>query len=141
MGQRELMLMLLASVITGIAIFAGIKIFNNQNVEFEEDEYEQLMLEIGEEMQAWYVKPTQLGGGGKSYHGLNFNQIPCPLGNVGDNFVNCSDDDGKHKIVLTGRDNYHAKIISVLRLKQKIYINGIDVKADTSIILGDWISP
>ncbi len=140
MGQRELILMLLASVITGLAVFAGIQIFNNQEIKFEEEAYEQKMLELGEKLQSYYIKPKQLGGGGRSYQGINFNKIPCPLVTLGSSTKTCQDADGKHKLVITSIENHHAKVISLIRLRQRVYVGNLEVKADTALILGEWVS-
>ena len=136
MGQRELILMILASVITALAIFAGIKIFQNQEVNFEEDEYTQLMLEIAEEAQAWYVKPAGIGGGSQSYKNLNWNNISCPLA-TSTGFA-CYDDKRKHQIILVGIEAHHFRIQSMLKIGAHMFVGAMDVKADTAIIPSSW---
>ena len=136
MGQRELLLMLLASVITALAIYAGIEIFKNQELNFEEDEYSQIMLDLAEKAQTLYVKPAQLGGAGQNYKNLSWGNLGCPLDEV--NVNTCRTADGKHKILLQTVDNYHFKFTTFIFLGPHMYAGGLDVKADTAIIIADW---
>lgn len=138
MGQRELILMLLASVITALAIFAGIKIFQNQAVEFDENQFEQIMLEIAEEAQAAYIKPKALGGLGYDYTGINFDMVGCPLSVSGGTACKDSNTPPTHVLLIHEVDKHHITIRTVYQPKNHVYMNTIHVKADTAIFLEDW---
>ena len=138
MGQRELLLMLLASIITALAIWVGIRVFNNQALDFDEQEYNQIMLEVAELAQAWYIKPKELGGGGYSYSGMDWDQIPCPLDEINSGGKNCFDESNDHQIFINGVEDHNFRINTLLKFRNKRYIGEVDVKADTGIIVLDW---
>lgn len=95
MGQQQLLIVLLVVIIIGIATIIGIQLFNKEALSLEEDEYERMMIEIAENAHAWSMKPVALGGGGgPDWASLNFNKIPCPVGNANSNNpANCDSAD------------------------------------------------
>ena len=107
MGQQQILLLVLVSIIVGIAIIVGMLFIKSEQVQFTEDEYTELMLEVAVEAQAWYKKPTELGGGGNSFENLDFNQIPCPLDEVdGTDARLCSMIEVYHYMTIQGYPSY-----------------------------------
>lgn len=82
MGQQQILLIIVVVIIVGIATLVAIQLFRSEEVIFMEDEYTQIMIEVAEEVQAWYLKPEQLGGGGGSFKSIDFNNVACPFGEV-----------------------------------------------------------
>lgn len=82
MGQQQILLILVVVIIVGIATLVAINIFKTEEVVFLEDEYTQIMIEVAEEVQAWYLKPAELGGGGNDFKDIDWNHVPCPFGKV-----------------------------------------------------------
>lgn len=71
MGQQQLLLLILAAVIVGIAITVGINMFAQNSVQANQEAITQDVLTIASRAQAWYRKPVALGGGGRNFVGLN----------------------------------------------------------------------
>jgi hypothetical protein len=71
MGQQQLLLLILAAVIVGIAITVGINMFSQNSVQANQEAVTQDVLTIASRAQAWYRKPVALGGGGRDFSGLN----------------------------------------------------------------------
>ncbi len=69
MGQQQLLLIVLGVIIVGIAIVAGIGMFNAGAEEAVKDELVAQCMAIGANAQQWYKKPVAMGGGGNSFTG------------------------------------------------------------------------
>jgi len=63
MGQQQLLLLVLGIVVVGIAVVAGIAVFNLKEAQYEDDRERQRMLELVINSQAWKVTPEIFGGG------------------------------------------------------------------------------
>lgn len=73
MGQQQLLLLILAAVIVGVAITLGINMFQQNSAQANQEAVVQDVLTIASRAQAWYRRPVQMGGGGRSFAGLNGN--------------------------------------------------------------------
>lgn len=67
MGQQQLLLIVLGVIIVGVAIVAGIGLFNSGAEEACKDEIVSQCMAIGANAQQWYKKPVAMGGGGASF--------------------------------------------------------------------------
>jgi hypothetical protein len=69
MGQQQLLLIVLATIIIGITVIVGIQIFRSHSI----DEKRNLIINEGGSLaqmaMSYYKKPTALGGGGNSFLG------------------------------------------------------------------------
>ncbi|MDZ7360138.1 MAG: hypothetical protein ONB46_05350 [candidate division KSB1 bacterium] len=70
MGQQQLLLLVLAAVIVGLAVVTGINMFGQNAIQANQDAIRQDLLKIGSEAQAWYRRPAALGGGGNTFAAL-----------------------------------------------------------------------
>jgi len=70
MGQQQLLLLILAAIIVGIAIVMGINMFGENAVQANQDAVTQDVLTIASRAQGWYRRPTQMGGGGRTFDGM-----------------------------------------------------------------------
>lgn len=75
MGQQQLMLILIVTIIVGIATVVGIQMFGEGADSFALDAVTLDLLEIGVEAQGYYIRPTSIDGGGRSFENLNFNDL------------------------------------------------------------------
>ena len=64
MGQQQLLLLVLATVIVGLATVAGIQAFEQGSKRANQDALTQTAVKIASDMQANAKKPTQFGGKG-----------------------------------------------------------------------------
>lgn len=62
MGQQQLILLVLATVIVGLAIIVGIRAFNENSIKSNSDAMIQDMVRIASDAQAWKQKPAPFGG-------------------------------------------------------------------------------
>ena len=69
MGQQQLLLLVLGVIIVGIAVVAGIGMFNAAAEESVKDELSAQLMAIGANAQQWYKKPTSMGGGNGTFIG------------------------------------------------------------------------
>jgi hypothetical protein len=92
MGQQQLLLLVLAAVIVGLAVVTGINMFGANAMQANEDAIRNDLITLAGEAQAWYRRPAALGGGGNTFAALagaqgwtNINRVP-----TGANFVNAN---------------------------------------------------
>lgn len=69
MGQQQLLLLILAAVIVGVAITLGINMFAQNSAQANQEAVTQDVLTIASRAQAWYRRPVQMGGGGRDFTG------------------------------------------------------------------------
>ena len=82
MGQQQLLLVILVTIIVGIATVVAINTFSSAADSANLDAVRQDLAQIGSSAQAYYIKPTMLGGGGSSFTGINFNLISFPSDSI-----------------------------------------------------------
>lgn len=75
MGQQQLLLVILVTIIVGIATVVAINTFSGAADSANLDAVRQDVASIAAAAQGYYMKPTMLGGGGNSFTGLTFNTI------------------------------------------------------------------
>jgi hypothetical protein len=75
MGQQQLLLLILSAVIVGVAIVMGINMFAENAGQANQDAVLQDVLTIASRAQAWYRRPVQLGGGGRTYVGMTLTDL------------------------------------------------------------------
>jgi len=67
MGQQQLLLIVLGVIIVGVAIVAGIGLFNAGAEESAKDELVSQCVTIGSNAQQFYRRPVAMGGGGNTF--------------------------------------------------------------------------
>lgn len=70
MGQQQLLLIVLSVIIVGISIVVGINMFQASMVEANRDAVLSDLNNLASLALQYYKKPTNLGGGGKSFRGF-----------------------------------------------------------------------
>ncbi|RIK82182.1 hypothetical protein DCC62_00795 [candidate division KSB1 bacterium] len=82
MGQQQLLLLILAAVIVGVAITLGINMFAQNSAQANQEAVMQDVLTIASRAQAWYRRPVQMGGGGRSYANMTLANLNFPQTNA-----------------------------------------------------------
>jgi hypothetical protein len=82
MGQQQLLLVILVTIIVGIATVVAINVFGTSATSANEDAVRQDVLTIAASAQGWYIKPSMMGGGNNSFQGLTFNDIQFPADSI-----------------------------------------------------------
>ncbi len=75
MGQQQLLLVILVTIIVGIATVVAINTFSSAADSATLDSVRQDLTSISSSAQSYYLKPEMLGGGGRDFDGLTFNNI------------------------------------------------------------------
>jgi Tfp pilus assembly protein PilE len=70
MGQQQLLLIVLSVVIVGAATVVGFQMFADNAAEANMNAVQNDLLTLAGRAQQFYVKPTAMGGGGKSFSSL-----------------------------------------------------------------------
>lgn len=99
MGQQQLLLIVLGIIVVGIAIVVGINMFSTSAREVNRDLVISVLTSLSTDVQAYYIKETQFGGGGGTYKGW---QVPAELKRheSGKRFVKATV--RKNRVILTG---------------------------------------
>lgn len=95
MGQQQLLLVLLVTILVGIATIIAFNILGSNFDNMNEDAVRQDMAEIASVSQAWIMRPRATGGGGYSFADITFKSIPFTAAAVSN--------DGKEAMNLNGR--------------------------------------
>ena len=69
MGQQQLLLIVLGVIVVGIAVMLGLLLFRAQAIESKRDILLTEGVSIAAVAQQYYRKPSEIGGGGKSFLG------------------------------------------------------------------------
>jgi len=75
MGQQQLLLVILVTIIVGIATVVAINTFGSAADAANLDAVRQDITGIAADAQGYFMKPTMLGGGSRSFDGIGFHTI------------------------------------------------------------------
>jgi len=75
MGQQQLLLVILVTVIVGIATVVAINTFSSASEAANRDAVTNDVVAIAAAGQSYYIKPAMLNGGGNSFVGIGFDDI------------------------------------------------------------------
>lgn len=75
MGQQQLLLVILVTIIVGIATVVAINTFGSASESANLDAVRQDLGAMGVAAQAFYEKPEILGGGGRSFSGITMEEL------------------------------------------------------------------
>ena len=75
MGQQQLLLVILVTIIVGIATVVAINTFGSAADSAAQDAVRQDLVTIAASAQGYYMRPEMLGGGGRTFEGISFNNI------------------------------------------------------------------
>lgn len=67
MGQQQLLLLVLGTVIVGLAVVVGIEAFEQNQIQANQDALINQGLTFASDVQAEYLKPEQMGGWGQKW--------------------------------------------------------------------------
>ncbi|MGD8749109.1 MAG: hypothetical protein PVI44_11630 [Balneolaceae bacterium] len=75
MGQQQLLLTILVTIIIGISIVVAINTMQASHKEANKSAVRQDILMVLNDAQTYYMKAKMLGGGGRSFDGISDSQI------------------------------------------------------------------
>lgn len=102
MGQQQLLLIILVTIIVGIATVVAINTFSSAADNANIDAVRQDMVALASDAQAYYMKPDMMEGGGNSFSDITIEDLNCPgdLSGTGEN-AECSNENGVYTITST----------------------------------------
>ena len=116
MGQTQLFLVVLGMMLIGIAIYVGVSMFSANTVEDSRNAIIVDLQNFAARANAYYWKPTNQGGGGKSFAGITMSHV-FPMNenpNAAYHIESAQDDQcvisGVGKIVTTNGDSIRVRI-------------------------------
>jgi hypothetical protein len=75
MGQQQVLLIILGIIVAGIAVFAGITLYQDNAVDHNRAAVIGDLKKLAVKAQQYYARPTTLGGGGRSFVGLTADAV------------------------------------------------------------------
>lgn len=84
MGQQQLLLVILVTIIVGIATVVAINTFGAAADSANVDAVQQDVGQMAASAQGYYMKPAMLGGGGKSFNNISFLNFAFPYNGIED---------------------------------------------------------
>jgi Tfp pilus assembly protein PilE len=87
MGQTQILMIVLAVIIVGIAVAAGINMFGKSAVTANRDAVVGDCNSIASAAMQFYKKPTEMGGGNRTFTGLTLAKLNWPASNVNGSYT------------------------------------------------------
>ena len=78
MGQQQLLLVILVTIIVGIATVVALNVFGTQAEQANEDAVRQDMMSGAATAQGYYMRPTNMGGGGGEFDDIDLDDLNIP---------------------------------------------------------------
>lgn len=101
MGQQQLLLVILVTIIVGIATVVAINIFGSSAEQANEDAVRQDMVTIAAQAQGWYTRPEMLGGGGNKFTGFDFTKIGFGCDELSNSDLRCDNANGGFTVTVS----------------------------------------
>lgn len=98
MGQQQLLLVILVTIIVGIATVVAINTFSSAADSANLDAVRQDLANIGASSQQYFIKPEMLGGGGNDFEGITFNNITFAADSIYNNGLSADNANGTYVI-------------------------------------------
>lgn len=99
MGQQQLLLIALGTIVVGIAVVVGINLFSTSATDSNRDQIISVLTALGSDAQAYYKKEKLYGGGGGIYSGWEMPES-FKLHDNGKKYIKAKVK--KNRVVLTG---------------------------------------
>lgn len=106
MGQQQLLLVILVTIIVGIATVVAINTFSSAADSANLDAVRQDVANIAASAQGYYMKPNQLGGGGQSFLTITFDDMAFASDSTSSDGLNAVNTNGKYVITPVGTASF-----------------------------------
>jgi len=130
MGQQQLLLVILVTIIVGIATVVAINTFGSAADQANIDAVNNDIAALASAAQGYYMRPTMLGGGSRSFSGITFEGLAFPA-TYTDNGTppTAVNENGRYEIVSIGDDAF---TINAYPASSEGYTPGDDPLVDPS---------
>lgn len=82
MAQQQLLLIILGTIIIGLALAIGVTLFTDHSVSANRDAVTSDLVALASRAQMYYRRPTLMGGGGRSFAGLTISDLTTKVTNA-----------------------------------------------------------
>ena len=106
MGQQQLLLVILVTIIVGIATVVAINTFSSAADSANLDAVRQDVANIAASAQGYYMKPNQLGGGGQDFTDITFGDMAFAADSISSDGLTAINTNGKYIIGTTGTSSF-----------------------------------
>jgi Tfp pilus assembly protein PilE len=104
MGQQQLLLVILVTIIVGIATVVAINTFGAAADSANVDAVRQDLLSMASAAQGYYMRPAMLGGGAREFTGIEWNNLGSVPGTVTNDVL--ANDNGDYEFGTIEADNF-----------------------------------
>lgn len=125
MGQQQLLLVILVTIIVGIATVVAINTFGSAADSANMDAVRQDLTSLAADAQGYYMKPEMMDGGGNKFTNITMEDLNCPgeLNGAGDE---CTNENGTYTISDISEDEFT--------------LNGVP-NSDTDVTISGTVEP
>lgn len=109
MGQQQLLLTILVTIIVGIATIVAINTFGDNLERQNIQSVRQDMFTIMVSSQGYYKRPKVLGGGGESFQGMTFHDATFPSRGISNTGLKAWNENGTYVITEANDNDYLIK--------------------------------
>lgn len=105
MGQQQLLLVILVTIIVGIATVVAINTFGSAADSANVDAVRQDLTSMAAAAQGYYMKPEALGGGGQDFGGITYNNmgsVACET--ISSDGLTCTNSNGEYTFSTVAED-------------------------------------
>lgn len=120
MGQQQLLMIVLAIIIVGLAIAISVQLFRSNAIESKRDILIEETTSLGSMAFQYYKKPRELGGGGRSF--INWTIPQQMVQTFNGNFMTASVN--VDNVVITGTGSEVVTGNDSIKVETTVYANG-----------------
>ena len=106
MGQQQLLLVILVTIIVGIATVVAINTFSSAADSANLDAVRQDVASIAASAQGYYMKPEMMGGGGQDFSSITFDDISFAATDINSDGSIAFNQNGVYVISAGGSDSF-----------------------------------
>ena len=106
MGQQQLLLVILVTIIVGIATVVAINTFSASAESANVDAVRQDVAQLAASAQGYFIKPQMLGGGGNSFLTVTFNDVTFAADSVSADGLTAMNANGRYVIATRAAGNF-----------------------------------
>ncbi len=144
MGQQQIFLLIVVFIVVTIAVIVALNLGGEVQVQFQEDQYTQIMLEQGEQFRATYEKPELFGGGAHDWGKVDFTNVPCNFGiPFSASGTVCKNEEGTLVVLASDHGNYLG-LLGIAHIGGKDvhhqYSRELRVYADSIVFKTEWVA-
>jgi Tfp pilus assembly protein PilE len=106
MGQQQLLLVILVTIIVGIATVVAINTFGSAADQANIDAVTNDVATLASAAQGYFMRPEMLGGGSRQFTGLTFEGLAFPANGVAADSLTAQNENGRYSIVVDNQTQF-----------------------------------